>query len=87
MCVWGGVPFEKNNGGIPLAGWFIMENPFKMDDLEVPLFQETPIHIHVYIYIHITIGPWRSCPGAASAKRSCGKWDSTLPANFQAKAR
>ena len=43
---------------------YFMENPIKIDDLEVPPFQETLIYIYIYIYIYILLDLFHVCNAA-----------------------
>ena len=52
--------------GISKNGWFVRENAIKMDDLGVPLFQETTIYILI-ICVHFRVSLFQGSWGQRSS--------------------
>ena len=53
--------------GLPQNGWFLMDNPIKMDDLGVPLFSETSIYFQDHCQIILKSLPL-VCFGGSSCR-------------------
>ena len=70
--------------GVPQKGWFIMENPIKVDDLGVPLFSETSKCIGAYTpstpwHFNQNFLPSRECERSPPESRGKGTFRGKKP--------